>query len=503
MTSAKPINIAILAMGGEGGGVLTDWLVYIGEQAGYLAQKTSVPGVAQRTGATIYYVELFPANDDTRDGRSPVLGLMPMPGDIDLLVASELMEAGRAVQRGLVTPDRTNLIASTHRVYSMTERTATGDGRVDADAIVAGCKAAAMNFFGFDMQRLAEDNHSVISAVLLGAVAASKALPFAREDYEHAIRVGGKGTDSSLAAFSAGYAAAAGAAPREQTVVPDPDASAASSLVAVRENVKGEARKIVLAGIERAADYQDRRYAEEYYDRLRPLIDLANGHGEKGQTLICESARQLVLGMTYEDTVRVAELKIRRSRFQRVQQEVGAAPGQIVQIVEFMHPRVEEIADTMPAPVGRWILRNRAARAVLARLTSRGRMVRTTSLGGFLLLYVLASMKTMRRSTLRFAREQTFLEEWLNAVQETASHDISVAIEIAQLRNLVKGYGETHERGLMKYRAIRSFISTGSLGRDPAATIRRLVDAAQKTEDSAALEAEIATLTRFRTAGAA
>ena len=55
------ITIAILAMGGEGGGVLADWIVDLAEHAGYLAQTTSVPGVAQRTGSTIYYLEIFPS----------------------------------------------------------------------------------------------------------------------------------------------------------------------------------------------------------------------------------------------------------------------------------------------------------------------------------------------------------------------------------------------------------------------------------------------------------
>ena len=49
-TGRKPITIAILAMGGEGGGVLSDWLVDLAEHHGYQAQTTSVPGVAQRTG---------------------------------------------------------------------------------------------------------------------------------------------------------------------------------------------------------------------------------------------------------------------------------------------------------------------------------------------------------------------------------------------------------------------------------------------------------------------
>jgi indolepyruvate ferredoxin oxidoreductase, beta subunit len=126
----RPISIAILAMGGEGGGVLADWIVAMAEAGGYLAQLTSIPGVAQRTGATIYYLELFPKALCFHD-REPVMALMPMPGEVDIVVASELMEAGRAIQRGLVTPERTTLLTSTNRVFSMTEKTALTDGRVD------------------------------------------------------------------------------------------------------------------------------------------------------------------------------------------------------------------------------------------------------------------------------------------------------------------------------------------------------------------------------------
>ena len=55
----RPITIAVLAIGGQGGGVLVDWIVALAEREGWRAQSTSVPGVAQRTGATIYYVEMI------------------------------------------------------------------------------------------------------------------------------------------------------------------------------------------------------------------------------------------------------------------------------------------------------------------------------------------------------------------------------------------------------------------------------------------------------------
>src|SRR6202050_4803518 len=164
--AAKAITIAIVAMGGEGGGVLADWLVDLAEHSGYCAQNTSVPGVAQRTGATIYYIEIFPEAAAKAAGKEPVLALMPVPGELDIVLASELMEAGRAIQRGLVTPERTTLIASTNRVYSMIEKTALGEGQIDAPKLIEAGRAAAKVFVHNDFARLAAENGSVISAAL-------------------------------------------------------------------------------------------------------------------------------------------------------------------------------------------------------------------------------------------------------------------------------------------------------------------------------------------------
>ena len=190
VTRVRPITIAIVALGGEGGGVLADWIVDLAEHGGYLAQATSVPGVAQRTGATIYYVELFAKAAARAAGREPVLGLLPMPGDVDVVLASELMEAARAVERGFVTPEKTLLIASTHRVFAMTEKTALADGREDAAALLTGCRDAARALVAFDMAALADATGSVLSAVLFGALAGSSALPFPRAAFEAAIRRG-------------------------------------------------------------------------------------------------------------------------------------------------------------------------------------------------------------------------------------------------------------------------------------------------------------------------
>ena len=175
----RAITIAILAMGGEGGGVLADWIVDLAEHAGYFAQTTSVPGVAQRTGATIYYVEIFPRIIRACGGKSSQsLALMPVPGEVDIVIASELMEAGRAIQRGLVTPDRTTLIASTHRVYSMTEKTRSPTAASILHKLIAAGGEAARVFVRRDFARIARETRSVISAALFGALAASGRFAF-------------------------------------------------------------------------------------------------------------------------------------------------------------------------------------------------------------------------------------------------------------------------------------------------------------------------------------
>ena len=201
LATDKPLCVAIVAMGGQGGGVLADWIVALAENAGWRAQSTSVPGVAQRTGATIYYIEML----RPEPGAMPVFSLMPTPGDVDVVIAAELMEAGRAMLRGLVTPDRTTLIASTHRSLAVVEKSAPGDGEGDPTIVTLAAGVAAKHTIAFNMEAIADAHASMISAALFGALAASGALGFPRQNFEAAIAAGGKGIDPSLRTFAAAY----------------------------------------------------------------------------------------------------------------------------------------------------------------------------------------------------------------------------------------------------------------------------------------------------------
>jgi indolepyruvate ferredoxin oxidoreductase beta subunit len=157
----------IAALGGEGGGVLTEWIVSAAAHAGYPVQSTSIPGVAQRTGATTYYIEILPVQASELDGKRPVLALTPGVGDIDVAVASELLEAARTVANGFITPERTHVIASLSRFYAMDEKIAMGDGRFDQDKLIKVIRDYSKDSLLVDMDALAKQSGSIINAVML------------------------------------------------------------------------------------------------------------------------------------------------------------------------------------------------------------------------------------------------------------------------------------------------------------------------------------------------
>jgi indolepyruvate ferredoxin oxidoreductase beta subunit len=501
MTATRPITVTIAALGGQGGGVVSDWLVDVARRSGYLAQATSVPGVAQRTGATIYYLEFFPLADLPGDQRRPIFALMPNPGDVDVVIASEIMEAGRAMQRGLVT-GRTTLIASSHRIYAIQEKSHMGDGRVDSRQVQALAREHAKRYIEFDMQAMADANGSVISAAMLGAICGSGALPFAVEQYVEAIRSSGIEAESSTRTFDA--------ARREAATRADAGLPAASSAAAetpmeasparpslpagleerIRTRVPATAQDLAREGARRMIDYQDPVYAGLYLDRLDAIVPLERA-GSGGFELIESVARGLALWMSFEDTIRVADLKIRTARARRVLQEVRPSPGQLVQVTEFMKPRVEEICGTLPVALGKWILRSTAPRRWLTRLTG-GRQIATSSISGFLQLYWLAGLRRWRRRTLRYSLEQARIGRWLDLIGRMARQNYPLAVEIADCQQLIKGYGATHERGAASFDAILADAQGRQARADAADRVRALRTAALADDQGIALSEALA-----------
>ncbi len=236
-------------------------------------------------------------------------------------------------------------------------------------------------------------------------------------------------------------------------------------------------------GVRRLIDYQDIAYAALYLDRLQPVAERGDA------ALTAEVARHLALWMSYEDTVRVADLKVRAKRFERVRAEVKAGDAQLLDINEFLHPRLQEICDTLPAGLGRWLAASSAPRRFVERFTSHGRIVKTSSLRGYLLLYGLAGLRRWRRGSLRYQVENARIEAWLAQLQAAPA---GLALEIARCQRLVKGYSDTHERGTRNFEQLMAAARKLEGRSDAAAALQRLRDAALADEHGKALGAAMA-----------
>lgn len=459
MSEMRPVTILIAALGGEGGGVLTNWIVGAANELDLPIQSTSIPGVAQRTGGTTYYIEIYPRPWRELDGRRPVLALSPGPGDVDVVASSEFMEAGRAIAAGFVTPDRTLLISSTSRFYVINEKMAMGDGRFDQSRLLEAAEKNSQSRILFDMEEVARQSGAMINAVLLGAIAGCGKLPIPVDVFERAIRGEGKAAEANLRGFRAGLAAARGEMTAHKSAPAGKRAQAPRDDVAsmeggIRAQVPQAAQDVMIEGVRRLARYQNTDYARLYLQRLAPVAE-ADKRAASGGKLLREVARHLAVRMSFEDLIRVAEAKIDPARMRRIAEELKAKPDEPFHVVEFLKPGIEEMCQILPPRLAHFILRVSAQRGWLDRVHI-GMEVKTTSITGYLRFWLLAKLKPWRPRSFRYHEEQAAIQSWLALILDAAEKSPALAIEIAECARLIKGYGSTHKRGTSNFQVIET-----------------------------------------------
>jgi indolepyruvate ferredoxin oxidoreductase beta subunit len=490
-TPERPVTMLVAALGGEGGGVLTDWIVAAAAGRGLPVQSTSIPGVAQRTGATTYYIEVFPRPWSELGGLRPVMALSPGIGDVDIVVASELLEAARTVAAGFVTPDRTVAIASTHRTHSIAEKMAMGDGRLDAEKLAREVTKNARETVLFDMDAVARGAGAMINAVMLGAIAASGRLPLPVEALEAAIRADGKAVEANLRGFAAGLAAARQGTAARGDASATTRAGAAETLPELEAQAArfGGASDIIVEGLRRLVAYQDAAYARLYLDRLGAIAQAARGETR----LLRETARHLAVRMSYEDVIRVAQAKIAPERMAGIIEKMGGKSGEPLAIIEFLKPGIEEICQILPPSLAVPILRFAERRGWTSRF-HWGMEIKTTSVTGYLRFLLLAKLRRFRPRTCRYREEQAAIEAWLALIAVAAAKSTTLALEIAQCARLIKGYGDTWKRGAANYSAIETRVIRPTLaGNIPVA---RGIDAIASARTAALLDPEGEALAR-------
>lgn len=286
----------------------------------------------------------------------------------------------------------------------------------------------------------------------------------------------------------------------EKSLPPMPETAGHPRLDALLQRVRAEfpatLHPMIYAGMKRLVDYQDVAYAGEYLDRLASLHarDVAAGGEAQGYTFTEMAAKYLAVGMAYDDVIRVADLKTRGSRFRRVQDEVGVSEEQILYTTEYMHPRMEEITGFLPARLGRAIETRPGLYKALDRVVNRGRRVRTGTILWFGTLYTLGGMRRMRRLGLRHEREMAHVEAWLTTALDQLEDDYALATETLRSRRLVKGYSDTHSRGLSKFDRVLAQVPRLSGLPGAAGWLALMNKAALMDEEGTALDGAIKSL---------
>jgi indolepyruvate ferredoxin oxidoreductase beta subunit len=519
----RPLTLLICALGGEGGGVLTQWLVDAARLAGHRAQATSIPGVAQRTGSTTYYLEFDPQRESDRAGAPLVFNLSPVPGALDALVSSELLETARQAGNGMLSAERTLVLSSSARTLTTLERMAPGDGRLDDQALMKLVGAFSREHHVLDMAGLARQHGTVVSAVMLGAIAGSGLLPFERRHFEEAVKAGGgnaSATQASLKGFAAAcdevgsartrgafvaqvlggseleHAAQASTPTGTITATSAPGAKGSMNVATIASGQNGETgasadgargpgaaaqrllagdarfpdalHPLLMLGCERLIAYQGAGYARLYLDRVAAVLQAeqaqaaSSTHPEAdaaaegtaqvasvdGWPITRETARGLAVWMAFDDVIRVAELKSRAARLERVRGEARAGAQDVLKVFDHFKPGVPEFAALLPAGLARrlqaWDARRQARGLPAWALPLK---IGTHTITGVLALRALGLLKPLRPWGSRWAAEQALIEQWLQAVRNGTRQHAGLGLELARCCRLVKGYGGTHDRG--------------------------------------------------------
>jgi indolepyruvate ferredoxin oxidoreductase beta subunit len=260
----------------------------------------------------------------------------------------------------------------------------------------------------------------------------------------------------------------------------------------VADTIPHAAQDIVREGVRRLVPYQNVSYARLYLDRLGPVIEADAQAGLQGR-LLREVARHLAVRMSYEDVVRVAQAKIAPERMQRIAREELKAKAEPYSVHDFLKPGLEELTQLLPPSLARPILRLAERKGWLGRVYF-GMEIETTSVFGYLRFLMLAKMRRIRPYGIRYAQEQEQIESWLRLIVEAAHRSTDLASEIAECARLIKGYGDTHARGLANYRAIEARVIRPAL--DGTLPVAHAADAVASARTAALKDPEGESLAR-------
>ena len=467
--SSELLKILIPAVGGQGGGVLTEWLVQAFFLEGFEVQGIGLPGLSQRGGSTVYYLEAHPKASSNE--KQIIFSQYPVPGDVDVMLAQEFLELGRMLEEGYGS-DKTTIVTSTHRIYSTLEKMPISSGIFSDENLRKLAINFSSKFIGFNALDMAKENgmdELGVNAILLGALGASEALPISEVAYLKAIEQAGVAVGSNIKAFRIGWDLIKSGKYTEQKAKPQKkwedfikerveklDAKMGEEYIKLISEIEKDyptrLREILAEALFRLIDYQDVWYAKKYLRELQIIYDI-DREMKGGFKLTEVFAKNLALWMSYEDGIRVADLKIRPERFKRIKEEMRLRDDQMFRVTDYLKPDAEEVYGLLPnlliAPIVRFTETNlfRSYWPESKRLTV-GQKPMTTSFSGFLRLWLLTKLKFMRPYSYRYHKEHSLIKKYKNNVERFARLNYELGCLVAKSAQMIKGYGRVRRKSI-------------------------------------------------------
>ena len=479
--SGRPITILIAALGGEGGGVLTDWIVGAAESLGLPVQCDVDPRrrPAHRRHDLLHRDRS--GSPRATGGRRPVLALEPGVGDIDLMLASELMEAGRAIGGGLRH-------ARPHADDRL-DRPLLSDGRENGDgrrplrhrAPDQGDRAHSRAHLLLDMDAIARKRGAMINAVMLGAHRGLRArCRFRSRRSRRAIRADGKAVDANLRGFRAGLAAAreAGAGGRGGAgAAAGGSPHAAWQISSARSrDCRPPAREVVgkaCGGSSPIRTPPTRGSISTGWRRSAPPTRARVPAAASARDRAASRAAHVLRGRDPRgaDQDRSGALCAHR-RPRSASRRASRSSS-----TEFLKPGIEEFCSILPAALARPILAL-AERARLARplpLGHGGQEHRRSSAS--CASGCSRSCAACARAAIASREEQRAIEAWLGLVVEAAARSPALALEVAECAR--------PDQGLRRYPsgAAAAIIASSRRSRDRSGAGRRAAAARAPRRD--------------------
>lgn len=463
ISDGRARRVLIGTVGGQGGGVLSQWLVSGLLKAGWNARSTGLLGLSQRAGTVTYYCEAYPGI-----ATEFVPSMYATPGDVDLVLAQELLELGRILSQGFASEDA-SIVGNSARYLTTREKMPAENGIYDYKIIEKAVRCLAPDrHYVFDAQKHAvEAGLSPLSsnAVLLGAAVASPAFSLSPATFIEAIKEAENNVDENIRAFELGYRGVRdGTLPRfelagqttnsgdlddqiqrnAEKLTNSRERAAYARLVSVNDNLlDGDAESILPEAVYRLIDYQDESYAEDFITRVRTFREAIGDYPDT----VGAYARHLALWMAYEDIARVAQLKSHPSRFATIRSDFGVGSGPYV-VTDYLVPDMDQILGSLPKNVSRIIHRLGIRLIPKFEQLKFPLRIRSNRFFGYWSMRALASQRKLRRLSHRHYEELEMIQRWEQAVLKWAKVSSPLGHLAADAARVVRGYGRTRRDAL-------------------------------------------------------